>query len=179
MTRTSASYRLLGTPWGTMALVARGDVLSGVLLPERSRRRLAARLIARWPEANCSARLLPELARQIADYCAGRSARFTPRLDLSALTAFQRRVLLACRRIPAGRVLTYGELARRAGRAGAARAVGQVMASNPFPLIIPCHRVVASAGRPGGFSAADGLALKRRLLEHEQKSFGRHASPVA
>lgn len=88
-------------------------------------------------------------------------------LDLSQLTDFQRRVLHYCRQIPAGKVLTYGELARQAGSPGAARAVGRVMATNRWPLIVPCHRVIASGDRLGGFSAPDGLEIKRRLLGRE------------
>lgn len=88
-------------------------------------------------------------------------------LELRRMTDFQRRVIHYCRRIPAGKVLTYGELARKAGSPGAARAVGQVMATNRWPLIVPCHRVIASGGRLGGFSAPNGLDVKRRLLERE------------
>jgi methylated-DNA-[protein]-cysteine S-methyltransferase len=88
-------------------------------------------------------------------------------LDLSAHTPFQRRVIHYCRRIKSGKVLTYGQLAAKAGSPAAARAVGQVMATNRWPLIVPCHRVVGAAGGLGGYSAPDGLALKRRLLERE------------
>jgi methylated-DNA-[protein]-cysteine S-methyltransferase len=66
-----------------------------------------------------------------------------------------------------GRVRTYGELAAAAGSAGAARAVGSVMAKNRHPIIVPCHRVVGSAGSLGGFSARDGINMKRRMLELE------------
>ena len=90
-------------------------------------------------------------------------------LDLSEYTAFQRRIVEACRSIPIGETHSYGELARRAGHPGAARATGQVMATNRFPLIVPCHRVVGSGGSIGGFSAPDGLAMKRRLLALEGK----------
>lgn len=86
------------------------------------------------------------------------------------LSTFQRRVVKACRAIPAGERRTYGELAAAAGSPGAARAVGSVMANNRFPLIVPCHRVVASGGKLGGFSSPQGLAMKRRLLELETAS---------
>jgi methylated-DNA-[protein]-cysteine S-methyltransferase len=88
-------------------------------------------------------------------------------VDLCALTDFQRRVLQACRRIPYGRTSTYFRLARQAGSPQAARAVGQVMARNPVPLMIPCHRVLGSGGKLGGFSAPSGLAMKKRLLAME------------
>ena len=95
-------------------------------------------------------------------------------LDLSGKTRFQQAVLHHCRRIRPGSTLTYGELAARAGYPGAARAVGQVMKTNCFPLIIPCHRVVAAGGKLGGYSAPDGLRLKRRLLQLELQAATGH-----
>lgn len=82
------------------------------------------------------------------------------------MTPFQLRVVDACREIPFGETLSYGELAARSGSPNAARAVGTVMRKNRFPLVVPCHRVVASNGL-GGFSAPDGTKLKMRLLEIE------------
>jgi len=87
--------------------------------------------------------------------------------DLSGRTPFQRRVLRQCRQILWGHTLTYGELAARAGSHGAARAVGNIMAANSLPLVIPCHRVVGAAGTLGGFSAPGGVRVKRRLLRLE------------
>jgi methylated-DNA-[protein]-cysteine S-methyltransferase len=88
-------------------------------------------------------------------------------LDLCDRTAFQREVLEQCRRIPRGQVSTYSQLAARAGYPGAARAVGNVMAANRVPLIVPCHRVVGASGKLGGFSAPQGLDMKRQLLQLE------------
>lgn len=85
-------------------------------------------------------------------------------------TPFARRVLEECRQIPLGETISYAELARRAGSPGAARAAGGVMASNQIPLIIPCHRVVGSGGRLGGYSAPGGLATKQRLLDLEAEA---------
>ena len=83
-------------------------------------------------------------------------------------TPFQQAVIERCRRIPRGETLSYGELAVAVGHPGAARAVGSVMATNRFPIIVPCHRVVAAGGAIGGFSAPDGINMKRRLLAPEQ-----------
>ena len=80
---------------------------------------------------------------------------------------FTRKVWLECSRIPKGQVRTYGEIARRIGRPGAARAVGSALKRNPFAPLVPCHRVVAAGGRLGGFSAPGGQAAKRRLLQRE------------
>jgi methylated-DNA-[protein]-cysteine S-methyltransferase len=88
-------------------------------------------------------------------------------LSLDHLTTFGARVIAACRRIPWGETRTYGELAAECGSPGAARAVGSVMAKNRYPLIVPCHRVLAAGGDLGGYSAPDGLAMKRRLLAME------------
>jgi methylated-DNA-[protein]-cysteine S-methyltransferase len=103
--------------------------------------------------------------RQIREYLRGRRRALTVRLDLTALPRFQKKVLLAARRILYGRTATYGEVAVRAGRPRAARAVGQAMARNPVPLAVPCHRVVAAGGGLGGFGGE--AALKRRLLALE------------
>ncbi len=75
--------------------------------------------------------------------------------------------MAACRRIPWGQTRSYAQLAAVAGRPGAARAVGSVMAKNRVPLVVPCHRVIASSGQLGGYSAPQGLSLKRRLLAME------------
>jgi methylated-DNA-[protein]-cysteine S-methyltransferase len=88
-------------------------------------------------------------------------------LALNHLTSFARHVVSACRRIPWGQTRSYGELAAECGSPGAARAVGSVMAKNRYPLIVPCHRVLAAGGEIGGYSAPDGLKMKRRLLDAE------------
>jgi methylated-DNA-[protein]-cysteine S-methyltransferase len=109
-----------------------------------------------------------EFARRMQRFASGQTDDFRDiSLALERFTGFQRRVLERCRRIPAGQTRTYQELAREAGCPGAARAVGNVMAANPFPLIVPCHRVVAAAGGLGGYSGPTGLAMKRRLLARE------------
>ena len=89
-------------------------------------------------------------------------------LNTPPTTEFQRRVIACCRAIPLGSTVTYASLAKRAGHPRAARAVGNVMRQNRFPLIVPCHRVVGAAGSLGGYSAPEGLDMKRRLLALEQ-----------
>ncbi len=84
------------------------------------------------------------------------------------MTNFQVQVIGACRAIPWGETVSYGELAAAVGHPGAARAVGTVMSKNRVPLIVPCHRVLASSGQLGGYSAPQGLAMKRRLLALEK-----------
>jgi methylated-DNA-[protein]-cysteine S-methyltransferase len=112
--------------------------------------------------------------RQIAEYASGKRRRFETRLDWSLVEEpgtprahpFRRRVLGELAKVRFGHTLSYGELARRAGKPGAARAVGGVMAKNPLPLVVPCHRVLAANDRIGGFTG--GLGLKRALLSLEK-----------
>ncbi|MBN2021775.1 MAG: MGMT family protein [Pirellulales bacterium] len=112
---------------------------------------------------------LADLAARLAEYAAGQPVDLTDvPVDLAQLGEFHRRVLELCRGIPYGGTVTYGQLADRVGRPGAARAVGGAMAANPCPIVIPCHRVVAASGRLGGFSSPGGTAIKRRLLELER-----------
>ena len=86
---------------------------------------------------------------------------------LENVSPFHRKVYKALCKIPAGKTITYAELAKRAGSPGAARAVGTAMAKNPFPIVIPCHRVVAGNGKLGGYSGRGGVATKKALLALE------------
>ena len=92
-------------------------------------------------------------------------------LDAGPSTAFRKNVINHCQKIPYGQTTTYGQLAAVAGSPRAGRAVGNCMATNPIPLIIPCHRVVRSQGGPGPYSAPGGCRMKRRLLDLEARSF--------
>ncbi len=108
------------------------------------------------------------LVRRLQAYAAGMADDFRDiPIDLGRPNTFRRRVLEQCRQIPYGATLGYGELAAKAGHPGAARAVGNCMAANRIPLLIPCHRVVCSDGRLGSFSAPGGTETKRRLLALE------------
>ena len=80
---------------------------------------------------------------------------------------FNRRVFAVTRTVPPGETTSYGELAARIGEPGAAQAVGRALGQNPFPIVVPCHRVVAADGRLTGFSAPGGIDTKRRMLELE------------
>ncbi len=112
--------------------------------------------------------VVDEFARRVQAYADGNRDDFRDvPIALAGLTDFQQRVVQECRRIPYGHTLAYGELAMRAGSPNAARAVGSVMARNRIALVIPCHRVVGSAGKLGGYSAPDGIRMKTRLLELE------------
>lgn len=103
----------------------------------------------------------------IQAYAAGESVSFIE-LDIETewMTPFQKDVIVTCRKIPAGTTMTYGQLAKTVGSPGASRAVGSVMRTNRFPIVVPCHRVVGGNGL-GGFSAGDGVETKQVLLELE------------
>lgn len=103
--------------------------------------------------------------RAVKTALAGKSPAELPPLDLTRGTAFQQTVWRELQKIPGGQTLSYGQIAAALGRPSAARAVGGACGANPVPLLVPCHRVLAAGGRPGGFSG--GMAWKRRLLAAE------------
>lgn len=104
---------------------------------------------------------------QLRQYFLGRRWRFDLPIDLSSLTPFQREVLAVTSRIPKGKVWSYRQVAQAMGRPKASRAVGQALGRNPIPIVIPCHRVIASDGSLGGYCGSAGLDIKRWLLRHE------------
>jgi methylated-DNA-[protein]-cysteine S-methyltransferase len=134
-----------------------------VLLPQRSR--------APLPALEDGA-VVPEFVRHamegiIAVMAGERRDLSDVALDERGLDAFDRAVYAATRTIPPGRTRSYGEVARMLGGPDGARDVGAALSRNPFPIVVPCHRVVAANGALTGFSAPGGLATKRRMLELE------------
>jgi methylated-DNA-[protein]-cysteine S-methyltransferase len=119
------------------------------------------------PRAGLSESLLPRFAAQLGRFFGGEAMDFDVELDCSDAGPFEQRVWQACRRIPYGETLSYAELAERAGRPKAARAVGNAMRHNRFPFVVPCHRVVRSDGSLGGYAGRTGLAFKQNLLDME------------
>jgi len=169
------SYQLIDSRFGQAALVWRRS--SGrppvvrIFLP-RKRAAVLAAIRHAFPGAQAaSSAATKRLGLKIGRYLEGKPVTFTlAELDMSVCSVFHRQVLTQTWQIPRGKVVTYGGLADVLGRAGAARAVGMAMARNPFPLIIPCHRVVRAGGELGGFGG--GLPLKKALLEMEGVEFG-------
>jgi methylated-DNA-[protein]-cysteine S-methyltransferase len=166
-----------------MAIAWREDTLVANMFGYPSRR-LAELALARtpgMPQSFCRIategqvddvpQWVANLIAKLKLYAAGETVDFTDTpLSLDHLTTFGAGVIAACRRIPWGRTSTYGELAAECGSPGAARAVGSVMAKNRYPLIVPCHRVLAAGGELGGYSAPDGVTMKRHLLAMENAS---------
>lgn len=167
-------YVILQTKWGYFGLAGEGDAVRRTCLPAPDAEMVKRRLLLGLAPAGGDLRLdtgwLPNLQERIVAYFNGENVDFSvdPPILLDHATAFSRRVLNACRAIPFGQTRTYSDLAKQVGSPGAARAVGSVMASNPVPLIVPCHRVLRTDGGLGGFSAPGGTVAKRRLLELEQ-----------
>ena len=104
---------------------------------------------------------------ELREYFSGARNHFSLAIDLSALTGFQRNVLKTACRIPSGQVWTYQRVAKEMGAPQSSRPVGQALGRNPIPIVIPCHRVIASDGSLGGYSGGSGLKAKRWLLQHE------------
>lgn len=165
------------TAFGWVAVAHRNATVEGIVFGHQSRRH-AIDALGRNMKQECISLDVLEMAEhppaivklveRLTAYSSGEPVDFSDvRVQQQRLTPFGRRIQQACRRIPRGRTCSYGELAVAAGSPGAARAVGQAMARNRFPLIVPCHRVLASGGRIGGFSSPQGLAMKRRLLALE------------
>src|SRR6516162_6243909 len=152
-----------GVAWGERGV-------AGVQLPEMGERETRARMLQRFPAAG-EAAPPPEVQRAIDRIVAllrGEASDLSNiALDMDEVPAFHRRVYEAARNIPPGMTLSYGDIAARAGAPGAARAVGQALGRNPFPIVVPCHRVLAAGGKIGGFSAQGGIATKRRMLAIE------------
>jgi methylated-DNA-[protein]-cysteine S-methyltransferase len=167
-----AGVHIFPSELGWMALVWSGARLRQLTFGYPSAAAAAASVEDAVEALGMTPQSLPDWIRKLVDrlqaYAAGRDESFADvPVDLDHLSAFQQRVVLACRAIGRGKVRTYADLADAAGSPGAARAVGNVMAKNRYPIIIPCHRVVGSAGSLGGFSARDGIHTKRRMLEME------------
>ncbi len=107
------------------------------------------------------------ITRDFISYFEGKKVSFSGNLVFPELPEFTRRVLTECRNIPYGEVTTYKELAAKCGSARAFRAVGNALRKNPFPIIIPCHRVIGTDGDLTGFMGKDGIEIKRCLLRLE------------
>jgi len=156
-------YDLFNTPWGWLGVAFTPRGLRRLVLPRADSAAVAGEL---GLSSGAVFTPLQELRNMFSAFFQGRGPCPNMPVDLAGLAGFTRRVLGATRTIPPGKTITYGELARRAGSPRACRAAGQVMARNPIPLVIPCHRVLAAAG-PGGY--AGGLELKARILALESK----------
>jgi methylated-DNA-[protein]-cysteine S-methyltransferase len=176
---TPMHYCLFDTAIGAVGIAWSAYGITRLQLPEAGRAATERRLHGR--STSTAERPPPAIEQAIDDvqrYMAGERIDFSSAtLDLTGIGAFHRRIYDALRSVGWGETTTYGALARQAGDSGASRAVGQAMGRNPIPVIIPCHRVLASGGKPGGFSAFGGAVTKLRLLALEGVNPG-HEVPL-
>ena len=168
-------YALFETAIGRCGIVWSERGIGGVQFPEGSDQATRRRLLRRHPNTHEAAP--PEAVRRtIADIAAllagERRDLGDAVLDWAAVPDFNRRVYDIARAIPPGSTLSYGEVAERLGDRNLARDVAQALGQNPFPIVVPCHRVMAAGGKTGGFSAPGGVRTKLRLLSIERAQPG-------
>ncbi len=162
------NYCIFKTPLGWCGLVVSNSVLKMIVLPARAKSKVLYKIRQSCPEAEAGMTgELRKVAGLVRKYFKGFLKSFDFKIDLAGCSEFEKRVYQALRKIPYGGITTYGKLAESIGMPYAARAVGNAMAKNPLPLVIPCHRVIKSNGAIGRFSALSGVALKRHLLDLE------------
>ncbi len=167
---TAQGFTLFDTTIGRCGIVWGGRGVVGVQLPEADARETRARVLRRFPDAR-EASPPPDVQRAvdaIVELLRGEASDLSHiTLDMGGVPEFHRRVYEVARTIPPGKTLSYGDIAARLDARGTARAVGRALGRNPFAIVVPCHRVLASAGTLGGFSANGGVTTKLRLLEIE------------
>ena len=148
----------IGLAWNSRGLVA-------LNLPRSTRGRARRDLQREYPDGIVHEHAPAEMIRELEEYAAGRRRAFDLPLDWSSIKPFQRAVLQAASTIPFGETRSYGWIAQKIGNPKAARAVGQALGANPIPIVLPCHRVINSNGRLGGYGG--GLPMKVMLLKLE------------
>ncbi len=182
--KTELSVHLFATQWGPCAILLRGEHLVRIYTACGTQKQLMADIQERYASAlpRIKPALLPhwaiELTGFLQQYYGGQSGQVVrnasrwPKmeryLDWSVVGEFDRRVLECTAGIQWGQTRTYGQLATAIGKPGAARAVGAALGRNPWPVLIPCHRVVGSNGKLTGFSGFGGVIAKKRMLAIEQ-----------
>lgn len=163
-------FALFETPIGACGIVWGEGGILGMQLPESREQQARDRLQRRFAGAT-EASPPPEIEQIIAEIralLAGEARDLAGvRLDMTAVPAFERKVYEIARTIPPGRTMTYGEIATRLGDKALSRDVGQALGKNPFPIVVPCHRVLGTGGKTGGFSARGGVDTKMRMLQIE------------
>jgi methylated-DNA-[protein]-cysteine S-methyltransferase len=167
---TTVLFHVFDTAIGACGIAWGERGITNAWLPERDASALRRRIALRLPgarEAGPTEEIRPAIDGIVALLAGAASDFSSVPLDLEAVPEFHRRVYEIAREIPAGKTLSYGEIARRLGDPSQARAVGAALGANPFPILVPCHRVLAANGKTGGFSAPGGVSTKLRLLEIE------------
>jgi methylated-DNA-[protein]-cysteine S-methyltransferase len=159
-------FHICETDLGWIGVVVSPAGLRAMTLPHESRDDALREVLAVGAREEAPESELNGLAERLRRYARGEAVTFPEALDFHGVSPFRHAVWQATRDIHRGETCSYADLAARVGRPGAARAVGQAMARNPWPIVIPCHRVVASDGGLGGYGG--GLDMKERLLRLER-----------
>ncbi|HYP77747.1 MAG TPA: methylated-DNA--[protein]-cysteine S-methyltransferase [Polyangiaceae bacterium] len=168
---TAPGFALFDTAIGRCAIAWGDGGICGVHLPEANASATRRRMRLRYPDVSESAPppVVQRAIDRIVTLLRGEVAELGQiDLDMTLVPAFHRRVYELARSIPPGKTLSYGEVASRIGSPGGARAVGRALGKNPFAIVVPCHRVLAAGGKPGGFSANGGVETKLKMLRIEQ-----------
>jgi len=175
MMNDALNFTLFQAAIGYCAIVWSGRGIAGVQIAEKSEQSARNHVVRRYPGAR-EASPPPNVQGVIADVVAllnGEPKELSHiTLDLDGVPDFNRRVYDVARTIRPGKTLSYGEIATRLGDRGLARDVAQALSQNPFPVIVPCHRVLAAGGKMGGFSAPGGVRTKLRMLSIEGAKYG-------
>ncbi len=161
-------YTIFKTKWGYFGLAASKKGLIRTILPLKSRPDVQKRLLDGLKDAQYDPKLLRDVQKQIIEYFEGKAVKFDAPIGFDSVSPFTHKVLWGCAKIPAGKTVSYSQLANTIGSPRAGRAVGSALSKNPVPLIIPCHRVVHADGSLGNFSAPGGTTTKKKLLELEE-----------
>ena len=160
-------YCVFDTPIGLCGVAWSERGLTRLRLPEASRSAIEKRL-ARSGHPDAPPPRIEQVIADVQCYLTGTHVDFSSvALDFTDVVPFHRQVYEAAREVAWGRTASYGDLARQIGSPGEAREVGQALGRNPVTIIVPCHRILTSGGRIGGFSAYGGTTTKERLLSLE------------
>jgi methylated-DNA-[protein]-cysteine S-methyltransferase len=171
----TTDYALFETAIGACAIAWGPRGILGVQLPEDSEAATRTRLRRRFPQPHESppSADVGSVIDQIVMLLRGEAMDLSEvRLDMGGIAPFNARVYEIARKIPPGETRTYGEIARELGVPDKAREVGHALGKNPFPIIVPCHRVLGADGKAGGFSAPGGVDTKLRMLSIERARVG-------
>jgi methylated-DNA-[protein]-cysteine S-methyltransferase len=162
-------YTIFKTKLGWFGLLSGSTGLIRSCLPVEDKEAVQRHLLKGIEGAVFDKKPFFSVEKAVKAYYEGNKVDFSDiQVDLEVFTPFQRHVLAALRNVSYGNTITYGQLAKLAGSPKAARAIGGVMAKNPLPLIIPCHRVIGSNGSPTGFSAPGGIQTKLHMINLEK-----------
>jgi methylated-DNA-[protein]-cysteine S-methyltransferase len=149
----------INSPIGRLEIIARGGAIVGLDIESNGR-------LPRENSPEHKSPVLAKASKQLGEYFAGKRREFDVPVDLSG-TPFQQSVWKTLAAIPYGQHRSYGDVGNSTGRGSAGRAVGGAVGANPIPIIVPCHRVLASDGRITGYSGGNGIPTKVWLLDHE------------